>query len=216
MTLEEVTAKLKKSEDELKLEKAKTLKQDVDNKKALDELNKKFEGVDMDEYAKMQKKAKEVSDGEVLNAGKVAELIDAKTAEITKQYNEAIKASKAEKEKLQLKLDSLLINDAVTDIAIKAGVSQTALSDVITRAKTDFSVLEGKVVSNDKLEPLTVDKWVTGLNATAPHLFGADKGTGAKNPAADIGGKTMTRTAFDAASQQERAVFAKDGGKVID
>lgn len=220
MTIEELTAKLEASEKELKAEKAKAVESDKKSKKltnSVAELTKKFEGVDMDEYAKMQKDAKQIKDGEMLNAGKVADLIDAKTEKLEKQYSEAIKKSNAEKEKLQVNLDALLINDAVTDVAIKAGVSKTALSDVIARAKTDFSVLEGKVVSNNKIEPLPMDKWVAGLNETAPHLFSESKGTGAENlKGGDNTAKTMTRSAFDAASQEARATFSKEGGKVTE
>lgn len=228
MTIEELEAKIKTQDEALKAEKAK-VNEFRDNNLALntsvEALNAKLKGVDLDEYAKLQKEAKEAKEAKNANASDVEKLTD----EFTKFRTEQEKRQKVLETNnaiLVKENEKAVIDSAIKGAAIKAGISKTALDDVAARANAVWTVKDGKPVALDKdgatiwvkdtTEPLTIDKWLGGLNETAPHLFGESKGTGAENLKYDGKTKTMNRQTFDAISQKDRAAFFKDGGKLID
>lgn len=125
------------------------------------------------------------------------------------------------------KLSSLLVSDAVNREAIAAGVKDTALTDVLTRAGKVFKVVDGKatpydgddvIYGKDGTTPLTVKDWLAGQAATAPHLFKESKGSGADNKDKSGGAtpKQISRSEFDAKNPAERMAFVKAGGTVND
>lgn len=228
MTIEELQAKLKEQEGLLTAEKAKVTEFRDDNvklTKSVDELNKKFGAVDIDEYDKLQKQAKEAKD-ENLNKSSDIEKLIAKFDTFKAEQEKKQKVLETNNALLAKENEKAVIDSAIKSAAIKAGVSKTALDDVVARANVVWTVKNGKPVALDKdgtaiwikdtTEPLTVDKWVVDLNQTAPHLFSASEGTNAKNPKFDPNIKTATRSAFDAMTQKARATFSIGGGKVVD
>lgn len=81
-------------------------------------------------------------------------------------------------------LHNYILGDVVKSTALRHNVVESALPDVVNRASTAFTVVDGKVVAkeglrNKKGEPLSVDDWFTTLNDSAPHFFGATIGAGA-------------------------------------
>ena len=100
-------------------------------------------------------------------------------------------------------LSSLLVNDAVSREAIAAGVQDTALTDVLTRANKVFKVVGGKatpydgdeiIYGTDGTTPLTVKDWLAGQAVSAPHLFKPSEGGGANNEHKGGGATNQTRT----------------------
>ncbi len=229
MTIEELEAKIKEQDEALKVEKAKVGEFRDNNialTKSVDDLNLKFKGIDIDEYSKMQKEAQELKDKKMISTGKVDELIKDKVNKIRTEQVAEMQKMKDTNATLSTQLNEQVVGSAVKTAAIKAGVIGTAIDDVLTRANSMWTVKDGKPVAVNKdgaviwvegtTEPLTLDKWVESLNETAPHLFGDNKGTGAKNLKFDAKIKTINRQTFDATSQKDRAAFFKDGGKVVD
>lgn len=228
MTNEELQAKIKEQEEALKVEKAKVVEfHDKNNtlSKSVDDLNLKFKGIDIDEYSKMQKEAQELKDKKMISAGKVDELVEDKVNKIRIEQVAEMKKIQETNANLSIQLNAQVVGSAVKTAAIKAGIVGTAIDDVLTRANSIWTVKDGKPVAVNKegaviwvegtTEPLTLDKWVESLNKTAPHLFGANTGTGAKNLKFDPNTKTINRQTFEAMSQKDRAAFFKDGGKVV-
>jgi len=130
------------------------------------------------------------------------------------------------KSKAESSLSSLLVNDAVNREAIAAGVRDTALMDVLTRANKVFKVVDGKatpfdgddiIYGKDGTTPLTVKDWLAGQAASAPHLFKESKGGGANNDSKGGGAtpKQISRSDFDAKNPTERMAFVKEGGTVV-
>jgi len=229
MTKEELEAKIKAQGEALKAEKEK-VKEFRDNNteliKNVDNLKAKFKGIDIDEYSKMQKEAQDLKDKKMINAGKVDELVEDKVNKIRTEQVAEMQKMKDTNANLSTQLNEQVVGTAVTVAAVKAGVVNTAIDDVITRAGGIWGVKDGKPVAVNKdgqaiwmegsTEPLTLDKWMESLNKTAPHLFGTSKGTGAENLKFDATTKTITRETFDSTNQKDRAAFFKDGGKVVD
>lgn len=78
-------------------------------------------------------------------------------------------------------LEEVVLENVVAKDAVKLGVADTAIDDVILRARTVFTVdgktpkavgADGKpVYGKDGVTPLSVGEWVDGLKKTSPHLF---------------------------------------------
>lgn len=85
-------------------------------------------------------------------------------------------------------LETFVLTDAVTKAALKSGVVQSAIPDVVARARSAFVVVDGAVqardaIKNKKGDALSVDDWMTSLGEQAPHFFGTTSGAGASRPA---------------------------------
>jgi len=116
--------------------------------------------------------------------------------DIESAINEALKPIKDKNDhlmeenfKLQSTLEEVVLSDKVKDIAIKHGVFESALSDVVSRARNVFTVKDGKTVPKDKKNSRDADgnvidpeKWITTLSESAPHLFKPSNGSGAVRP----------------------------------
>ena len=89
---------------------------------------------------------------------------------------------------LQGVLEEVVLSDRVKDIAIKYGVHESALPDVVSRARDVFTVKDGKPVPKSKNSRdedgklIAPDTWISALAESAPHLFKPSSGTGAVKP----------------------------------
>lgn len=126
----------------------------------------------------------------------VEELINQAVAEMREKMDSML----SERNTLQHQLEEVVLSDNVKDIAIKHGVHETALSDVVSRAKGVFTVKDGKPIVQDKKsrdengELYTPETWLKSLEVNAPHLFKSSSGTGAQRPVSGGRGQD-TRTA---------------------
>lgn len=99
------------------------------------------------------------------------------------------------------RLEQIVVDKAVTEAALKHGVSETALEDVFSRAKTTFTVVDGQLTAKDgaldaKGNKLSVDGWMATLAEKAPHLFKASSGASAAKPGRPVPQETQ-RSAVD-------------------
>ena len=109
-----------------------------------------------------------------------------KTA-LEQQIAELTNGLQSEKSRVQ----QIVLSDAVNKAALKHGVSETALEDVLARAKGAFKVEEGNLVPVDpnldvKGNKPTLETWMASLATAAPHLFQGSRGTGAQKPGKPI------------------------------
>jgi hypothetical protein len=228
MTIEELQALLKEKDEKLKeaTEKVGEFRDsNIELKKNVEDLTKKISGIDIDEYQKLKTQAQEQKDKDLISAGKLDELVEEKVNAIRTEQQNKISELEQTNSSLTANLDTLVVDNAVKSVAIAAGVNNLALDDVMARARGIWKAKDGKPVAVDKdgntvwykgtTEPLTMEKWITELNATAPHLFNTSTGTRSTVSNATGGGKTLTRDAFDKLGQAERAAFVKDGGSVV-
>ncbi len=90
---------------------------------------------------------------------------------------------------LTVRLETVLIDDAVATKAVEKGIRPTAILDVKARARSVFKLDSDKVVAmkdgkpafDAKGEPLSIAAWLDALATEAPHLFEANKGGGGGN-----------------------------------
>jgi hypothetical protein len=155
------------------------------------ETKTKYEDIDLENYAKMTKAAKEAKDKKMIDAGQVDELVASKVKDIqTKNAAEAVKTAKINST-LNSQLEVLIVDNAVRSASTLEGVVDTGINDMILRSKSVFKVVDGKAVAYDKagteiyktgtVTPITVQEWVKDQAGVAPHLFKASVGVGAKH-----------------------------------
>ncbi len=102
-----------------------------------------------------------------------------------------IKGYDNENKTLKSQLEVLVIDNTVRSAASNHKVLDTAIDDVVMRAKASFKMKDGVakayddkgnvIFGKDGESPLTVQEWVKDLNKTAPHLFVQSTGGGANN-----------------------------------
>jgi len=90
-----------------------------------------------------------------------------------------------QKAQLEAHLERVVLSDSVKDAAIKYGVQESALQDVMNRAKEVFTVKDGVAVLKEAKvdkdgKPYQVTTWIQSLSESAPHLFGQSRGSGSQ------------------------------------
>lgn len=158
-------------------------------KKQVEELNEKFTDIDPELYREMREKAEKERTKKLIAADKVDEVVADAVKAARAGFDKQLKGVEDEKRKLNIQLESLLIDNSVRDSAAKSGVRAGAVEDVLLRARQVFKVVDGKAVAfdGDKQlfgstgDPLTVTEYITGkLTESAPHLFEPSQGGGAR------------------------------------
>lgn len=158
----------------------------------------KFKDVDPEKYAQLKAEHDKLTEGELIKSGKVEELIANRVAAM-KTAHEAAMADLSKKYDVgQRQLETLLIDNEVRAHAAKAGVTATAVDDVLLRAKTLFKVEDGKPVAKDAAgnviygkdgtNSIAIGDWLGGLKEQAPHLFAPSQGSNAGNNRQGFGG----------------------------
>lgn len=149
----------------------------------------KFKDIDPVKYKEAVDKLAKIDQKTLMEAGQVDQVVNERVSTMRQEYETKLGDMGKQLNDATQRLSSLLIDSAVKSAALAAGVAQTAVDDVVLRAKTFFQVQDGEVVAlNDKghviygkdgEKPLTINDWVTGLKTSAPHLFGKMQGGGA-------------------------------------
>jgi len=158
-------------------------------KQQLEEMTDKYGKIDIDKYNDLMDKAA-LDDGKKrLTMESVDEVVAERTAAMKTDHEAQIRERDDRITSQGGQLNSLLIDSAIRDAAVTAGVRKGALEDVVLRAQRTFKVVEGKALAHDTdgkvvygkdgTNPLTANEWVGGLKTTAEHLFESSKGGGA-------------------------------------
>jgi len=183
-------------------------------KEKLKEQLKLLEGVDPEKYKEMEAKLLEIQDKELLDKGKIEELLEQRTARIKKDFEnkgieltKTIETQKAELESLTGMLTQTMIEADVSSAVSAIGKLQKgALFDVKSRAHRDWRLddVDGKKVlraydQNGALrygsegQPLTPAEWAKDLAENAPHLFAGSVGSGSQGDGGSHGtGQTIS------------------------
>lgn len=115
--------------------------------------------------------------------------------------NKKLQTAEDQLKQLQSQLEEVIVSDKIKEAAIKYGVAETAIQDILNRGKSTFTVKDGKPLPiagqvDADGNVLSPEAWVKGLTTEAPHLFKQSVGGGAlksvpggqapsKNPLAD-------------------------------
>lgn len=151
---------------------------------------KAFGDMTADELAELQAKA--ASAGEV-DEEKLRPLVDAevnkRTSKMKDDYESQLASERENNTKLSGQLGVLLIDNDIQREAIKAGIIESAIPDVVLRARQTFKVVDGKAVpyngdeiiyGKDGSTPMGAAEWLAERADDAPHWFKPSSGTGSR------------------------------------
>lgn len=186
---------------------------------------KKQEALDEAKRAKAElRKAKEISPEDVEKLHAEIEELTGKLSTAEKAAKEADKAREKAVKDLEAETaftERLLIQDGTKSALIAAGVKDETFLDALTAKFANGAkvVREGndrKAMLGDKPLPEAISEYAASEHGKKFVAAANNSGGGAPGGGKDGGGKTMSRAAFDALGQGERAAFAKEGGRVVD
>lgn len=189
----------------------------IATRRELDALKAQFYGVDPELYKTLTAKEAEQREKKLIDAGKVEEMFAERTAAMKAEHERAVKGLSDTATATTRRLESLLVDGALKDAAIKAGVAPTGVEDVVLRGRQVFRLHEGNATAFDGDKPiygksgeaLSMTEWLAGLSERAPHLFIASQGTGAVGSRGTGNAKSMTRGEFDKLAPADKATAAK-------
>ena len=156
--------------------------------KQVEDFKKRFDGIDPDEVRRMTEENRSL---------RTATLSDDAKREMEAQVNAAktgfdrqLAAVASERDALNARLMAIQIDQGVVAAATKRGLRATAMTDITARARSVFKLVngvpmaldaDGKTVrpGKDGVAGMTLEEWVDGQVAEAPHLFESNAGGGA-------------------------------------
>ena len=165
---------------------------------------KEFEGKkflsqeEQEEFDELKAKAEEIKDKDLIDAGKIDELVNTRTERLRTDYDNQIKGlqkqvsdSTALATNYQSRLAGVLVEAEVGKVMSSAGLQpvQGALSVVVSRARSVWKVNDkgdlvaldsndNPVYGTDPTVPLTMAEWAASTAKDAPYLFMENSGTG--------------------------------------
>ena len=156
---------------------------------------KEYEDLDPEAARKALEEAKKIEEKKLLDEGQIEELIKKRSELMVKEHEKAIQRFQAqldtvakERDTHFSKLSEVLVDTALQQVAAANGVRPQAMEDVLLRGKRIWQLIDGKPLARkgDEIlygknpnQPMTMDEWIIGLQADAPHLFEATTGGGA-------------------------------------
>lgn len=168
-----------------------------ETEKTLSDLKMRFEGVDVDEYHKLQDRVKGLDDADIYDKQGIEALVVRRTESMKADHERVMQRKDQEIAHLKTTAADLdkrwrsdRIKTALLDAAARAGVAKGAMPDAVQRGMHVFVDLDehGNVVSKngedvrygkDGISPLSPDEWMGTLKTEAPHLWPASSGGGA-------------------------------------
>jgi hypothetical protein len=168
-------------------------KQVIGEKKEIETKMKAWEGLDPENVRGLLDKFENDEELKLIAEGKHSEVIEKRIEKAEADFKSKLETLTTENGEYKTQLDAanatikdLLINQNVTAAFVGEKGLESAIPDVVLRAKAEFQVEDGKPVARDgdgkiitgKEGPLTISEWVGNLKESAPHLFPASEGAG--------------------------------------
>jgi hypothetical protein len=167
--------------------------------KERDELKLRFEGIDPEQVRQLTAEKQRLDEERQLKGGELDKVIEARIKGIRSELEKQVTYLTTERDALNTRLAAIQIEQGVITVATRRGLRPTAMADITSRARTVFRLVngvptafdsDGKSVryGRDGLTPMSIDEWVDGQVAEAPHLFEANSGGGSGNNNNSAGG----------------------------
>jgi hypothetical protein len=186
----------------------------------LEDRLKAFEGLDAEAARRALAEAEAQADRHLIDQGEIDTLIQGKTARLRTEHEIEIKSLGAALSEAKAALAEVKIFDAIKDAAIKAGVRDGALDDVVNRARAVWRLVDGAPAAvrpdtgdepwlADDGAPITMGRWVDDLAGAAAHLFKPNRGGDAQGGGVDATGRQVIDIAEPNAIGRNLEAFAK-------
>jgi hypothetical protein len=172
------------------------------NNIALTNQLKRFDGIDPDAVRQLADEKRKLEEAAQIKAGEVDKVVAARLkAELDKIHAPVV----AERDALHGRLTAIQIDQAVVNEATKRGLRPTAITDITSRARMTFKLVDGVPqafdgekmrTGKDGVSPMTLAEWVDALVSDAPHLFEANAGSGAAGSGSGGAGNRSVKNPF--------------------
>lgn len=179
------------------LDKERGLRRDAE--KTVTDLKVTFEGINPDDYRKLQDRVKGLDDADVYDKQGIEALVTRRTESMKTEHERVIGSKDREIANLRTQASESdrrwrqdRIRTALLDAVTKHGVYEKAVDDAVQRGLGIFSDLDeqGQVIAKkgedivygkDGINPLRPDEWIATLKTSgnAPHLWPPSSGGGA-------------------------------------
>jgi len=175
------------------------------NNIALTNQLKLFEGIDPDAVRQLADDKRKLEEAAQLKAGDVDKVIEARLKAARAEWDKAHGVVVAERDTLTSRLTAVQIDQAVVTEATKRGLRPTAITDITSRARQTFKLVngvpqafdsDGQTARMGKDGPMTLAEWVDALVSDAPHLFEANAGSGAAGSGSGGAGNRSVKNPF--------------------
>jgi hypothetical protein len=173
----------------------------LNQKKEIEDLKKRFEGIDPDQVRKLAEEKLKLEEEQQLKLGEGEKVYENRMKAARAEWEKSTAALTAQLEAANAQLTRTQIDQGVTTVATKRGLRSTAIPDITARARNVFRLVnnaptafeaDGKTVrvGKDGITPMNLEEWVDLQVAEAPHLFESNAGGGAAGDASGGGGAT--------------------------
>jgi hypothetical protein len=177
-----------------------------------------FKDIDPAKAREAQLKLQEIEEQKMMSEGKVEELFAKRTERMkadhqnqVTEFNKQVDALKKESGVHKKRLSDLLIDGSLRQAAVKAGVHDSAIEDVVLRGRRVWKLVEDVptplngeniIYGKDANQPVEMVEWITGLQTDAPHLFKPTGGSGAPGSGSQNTAKNIVLTREQARDPQ--------------
>jgi hypothetical protein len=149
-------------------------------------LKTRYEGVDPEEYKTLKNEVEVLKKKGINKPDDIAAIVDAAVVKATKPLADKLAAEEKARAEAQEKIRNTEFERLVTEVAVKAGVRQSAVPLLVPKAKEKFELKDDAIVPKDGVkhptEPhkdYTPSEWIQELAKTDDYLFAPSEGGGA-------------------------------------
>jgi hypothetical protein len=183
-----------------------------------------FDGIDPNAVRNILKRFADDEEAKLIAEGKIDDVLTKRTermrADFEKKYADAQAAAEAATKKAQA-FQGRVLDDSLRAAAVKAGIHQHAIDDVLFRGRAMFNLDEsgqavavgedGKpVLGKDGKTPFAPLEWLEGMKEKAPHWFPATASGGGAGGGS--GGGAHANKKASEMSTAEKAAYIKENG----
>jgi hypothetical protein len=177
----------------------KILKEKETMQKQMEELSKKLESIDVEEYRTLKEQKDKLVDDDLKKKGNVDEIVEQRTKRMKTDLENQVKALQTKiAESEQSKANTMaefkkvkIDNEIQLQVAGVGTLQKDALVDVLYRGRALFHLDDnhevvaldakgGIIPGKDGVTPLTIKEWAASLPNELPHLFIGSEGIAAK------------------------------------
>ena len=194
----------------------------VDLSRKLDDLNSRFKDVDPELYRTLSEEHRKLKDKKLIEAGKIDELVEERVKEMRQVLEQERDGYKGQFTDTRSRLEKVLIDNEASRFAVEMGCVETALDDIVMRARSQFKLdkddravaMDGErvIYGADGASPLSIKDWMSALTKKAPHLFKQSSGGGSQGSGSG-GSVHAIKSKSDFKSVKEKADFITEHGQ---
>jgi hypothetical protein len=166
--------------------------------KQVEDLKKRFDGIDPDEVRKLADEKQRLEEERQLKAGEIDKVVESRIKGLRGDWEKQVATLNSERDALNARLTAIQIDQGVITAATKRGLRPTAIADITARARNVFKLVNGGPrafeadnqsvrYGKDGVTPMTLEEWVDTQVAEAPHLFESNAGSGGGGAASQYG-----------------------------